>query len=235
MQIHTAVHHRLDVVDLWFRAMRRFMPHAELHIWFSADRPSCGDFIHPMPHVGIGAARYVLSALPLDSLRLFVECDMIPVSGWTLEEYPADLVMLEGAPGKRWPGITFAAPCVNLSDKPLLIPQRYARDGGCPDWVPAELKAAVLDANAKVVGKSWIHLDKMHRPQGKDEAKTRLLELMSSRLPEPRKGLGDLVEIGLTSIGVTKARVAAVLGHPCGGCSERQRRLNAIGRQFGIG
>lgn len=41
-------------------------------------------------------------------------------------------------------------------------------------------------------------------------------------------GLGDVVERALSSVGITKDRVEAWLGRPCG-CAERQERLNALG------
>ena len=50
-----------------------------------------------------------------------------------------------------------------------------------------------------------------------------------------RKGLGDMVEVGLNKIGITKERVAKWTGRPCGGCGRRQRWLNRVGRKIGIG
>ena len=47
-------------------------------------------------------------------------------------------------------------------------------------------------------------------------------------------GLGDMVKAGLSSIGITQERVAAVLGS-CGGCPQRQEALNEFGRSLGIG
>jgi len=52
--------------------------------------------------------------------------------------------------------------------------------------------------------------------------------------PVPPKGLGDYVAAGLSAIGITKERVAAVTGKPCG-CAKRQEQLNELGRKFGIG
>lgn len=40
--------------------------------------------------------------------------------------------------------------------------------------------------------------------------------------------LGDAIEKALSSVGVTKERVTAWLGG-CGGCKERQEKLNALG------
>ena len=51
---------------------------------------------------------------------------------------------------------------------------------------------------------------------------------------QPRLGLGDMVASGLSAIGITKARVEAVVGGPCG-CPERQAALNELGRKIGIG
>jgi len=47
-------------------------------------------------------------------------------------------------------------------------------------------------------------------------------------------GLGDMVAAGLSAIGITKERVEAVVGRPCG-CSKRAEALNALGRKIGIG
>ena len=52
--------------------------------------------------------------------------------------------------------------------------------------------------------------------------------------PHPRHGLGDMVASALSAVGITKERVSAAIGRPCG-CAERQQALNDIGRKFGIG
>jgi hypothetical protein len=44
-------------------------------------------------------------------------------------------------------------------------------------------------------------------------------------------GLGDRVAAGLSSIGITKERVAAVVGGPCG-CPERQAAMNEAGAKW---
>jgi hypothetical protein len=49
--------------------------------------------------------------------------------------------------------------------------------------------------------------------------------------PQKRPGLGDIVAAGLSAIGVTKERVAAVVGGPCA-CPERQAALNAAGAKW---
>ena len=52
--------------------------------------------------------------------------------------------------------------------------------------------------------------------------------------PKAKPGLGDYVANALSAVGITKERVSAVFGRPCG-CAERQEALNDIGRRFGIG
>ena len=47
----------------------------------------------------------------------------------------------------------------------------------------------------------------------------------------PSAGLGDMVAAGLSAIGVTKERVEAVVGGPCG-CSERQGYINAAAAKW---
>jgi len=50
----------------------------------------------------------------------------------------------------------------------------------------------------------------------------------------PKAGLGDMVASALSAIGITKERVALVVGGDCG-CSKRQEKLNELGRKIGIG
>jgi hypothetical protein len=50
----------------------------------------------------------------------------------------------------------------------------------------------------------------------------------------PKAGLGDMVASALTAIGITKERVALVVGGDCG-CTKRQEKLNELGRKIGIG
>jgi hypothetical protein len=52
--------------------------------------------------------------------------------------------------------------------------------------------------------------------------------------PRPKRGLGDMVEGVLKSVGITEERVSKVLGKPCG-CKERKKRLNSLGERLGIG
>ena len=47
----------------------------------------------------------------------------------------------------------------------------------------------------------------------------------------PPPGLGDMVAAGLSAVGITKERVEAVVGGPCG-CSERQAWMNDAGAQW---
>lgn len=46
-----------------------------------------------------------------------------------------------------------------------------------------------------------------------------------------RPGLGDYVASALDAIGITKARVEAAVGGPCG-CRERQAAMNAAGAKW---
>lgn len=52
--------------------------------------------------------------------------------------------------------------------------------------------------------------------------------------PRARPGLGDMVAAGLSSVGITKDRVSALVGRDCG-CAERQDWLNRLGHKLGIG
>lgn len=48
-----------------------------------------------------------------------------------------------------------------------------------------------------------------------------------------KPGLGDYVARGLSLVGITKKRVASVLGQDCG-CDQRQEQLNEVGQKLGL-
>ena len=51
----------------------------------------------------------------------------------------------------------------------------------------------------------------------------------------PAPGLGDMTAAALAAVGITKDRVEAVVGGPCG-CPKRQESMNEFGRKWlGIG
>ena len=169
---------------------------------------------------------------------MFLEEDMIPVLPWSVDDYPGTLLYAEGSPGRPWPALT-----IRRQGGPpgaRLVPQRFVRDGGCPDWLPAELCEPALRANAKVLGSHFLHLDKMYRrgvPEA--EAKNELLSLLRQRFsgqpdaPRP-PGLGDIVKSGLSAVGITEERVSKLIGRPCG-CGARAEALNRLGAKLGIG
>lgn len=47
----------------------------------------------------------------------------------------------------------------------------------------------------------------------------------------PPPGLGDMVEAALSAVGITKERVEAVVGGPCG-CSQRRTAMNAAAAKW---
>ena len=229
MIIHTAIHSRLDVLAVWCVAMRQMTQEpVSLHVYYSDSPPTCCDMVSPMPHVGIGAAAYVVKRY-MPAAGVFIEPDIFPVRPWSIDDYPGDLRVLEGAPGRGWHGFTIA----RRPGQYELIRQRYVRDGGCPDWLPADLCEPALQANAKVAGTHFLHLDKMSRqvvPYA--DAKNKLLEMLRQRF---RPGLGDYVAAGLSAVGITKDRVSNAIGKPCG-CAKRQEALNEWGEKvLGIG
>lgn len=170
---------------------------------------------------------------------MFLEEDMIPVRPWSVDDYPGRLVAAQGNQhGQPWPALLIKRDAGE--PETAIVPQRFVRDGGCPDWLPPDLCGPALAANAKVLGRHFLHLDKMYRPNVPEAAaKNELLDLLRVRFaanpqPAPRPGLGDLVASGLAKIGVTEERVSRALGKPCG-CKQRREALNRAGRLLGIG
>lgn len=188
--------------------------------------------MHAGSAVGMAIDRYAAGPV-----RMFLEEDMIPVRPWSVDDYPGRLVAAQGnVHGQPWPALTIKRDAGEPATS--IVPQRFVRDGGCPEWLPADLCEPALRANAKVLGEHFLHLDKMYR-KGVPEAaeKNALLALLRERYtdaPPAVPGLGDMVAAGLRAVGITPERVSKVLGRPCG-CKGRQEKLNELGRRLGIG
>jgi hypothetical protein len=84
---------------------------------------------------------------------------------------------------------------------------------------------SILPCLREDLGDGWFEVDVEHvaYPRARDSDNKR-----------QQLGLGDMVAAGLSAIGITKERLAVILGGDCG-CSQRQKVLNALGRRIGIG
>lgn len=239
MNVYTATERRTEVAEVWCRAVNATLqqPHRTF-VAYQQAAPGCCDEAVQIHQAGAAAGRWVISTLlPKAGVRLYLEEDMIPVQPWTVDDYPGELLYAEGSPGNPWPSFYLAR---GRRSAPIaIVPQRFVREGGCPDWLPAELCEPALRANAKVLGQHFLHLDKMYRPEVPEAvAKNELLELLRSRFAnhEPAsRGLGDMVASGLSAVGITPERVSAALGVKDCGCKQRQQKLNELGRRLGIG
>ncbi len=64
------------------------------------------------------------------------------------------------------------------------------------------------------------------------DGKTLCVDEMHASYPHTKKpGLGDYIAACLEWLGITKPRVEALVGGPCG-CPERQAALNQIGHKY---
>lgn len=232
MKIYTATNNRPDVATLWCRAIRATATSPVTLIEAHAGEPSgCADEFLPIPdHRHANPLYVVRRVMPQSGERMFLEEDIIPVVPWSPDNYPGDLRFLDGDKGAAWPAITIAR--TRNAFRPYeLVPQRFLRDGGCPAWLPAELCQPALDADAKVVGSHFLHIDKVYRtPRG--GPKDRLIKTLH-RWFGSRPGLGDLVKAGLSAVGITEERVSKILGRPCG-CGARAAALNRFGEKLGF-
>ena len=237
MNIVTATNGRPEIAEVWCLAVSATLttPHEALVLWHGS-QPACLCRTQEVPTVSpvIGLSVDAYAGGPV---RMYLEEDMLPVRPWSVEDYPGRLVAAQGNQhGQPWPALTIKRDAGEPATS--IVPQRFVRDGGCPDWLPADLCEPALRANAKVLGQHFLHLDKMYRQDVPEAAaKNELLELVRQRYADavPAKtGLGDMVAAGLAAVGITKERVSKVLGKPCN-CGARQQALNAIGRRLGIG
>jgi hypothetical protein len=239
VNVYTATERRSEVAAVWCAAVRAtLLDRHETFAAYQMEPPVGCDRTFPIHHAGAAAGPWIIrTVLPGAGIRLFIEEDMIPVLPWSVDDYPGELLYAEGSPNNPWPSFYLAR---GRRGAPIaLVPQRFVRDGGCPDWLPADLCEPALRANAKVLGRHFLHLDKMYRPNVPEAAaKNDLLELLRQRFadaPPARPGLGDMVSAGLSAIGITPERVSKVLGVKDCGCKKRAEALNRIGRRIGIG
>lgn len=238
MNILTATCGRPEVAEVWCAAVRSTLvtPHMAVVLWNRAE-PRCQCDLRQIQECGSVVALTAVDRYASGPVRMYLEEDMLPVRPWSVDDYPGRLVAAQGNHhGQPWPALTIkrdqGEPATSI------VPQRFVRDGGCPDWLPADLCEPALKANAKVLGQHFLHLDKMYRKDVFEAAaKNELLELVRQRYADavPAKtGLGDIVAAGLAAVGITKERVSKALGRPCN-CGQRQEALNALGRRLGIG
>ena len=237
MIIVTATNGRPEIASVWCAAVSATLttPHEALVLWHGLE-PDCKCCTQEVsfvgPTIGLSVDKYASGPV-----RMFLEEDMLPVRPWSVDDYPGRLVAAQGnVHGQPWPALTIKRDAGEPATS--IVPQRFVRDGGCPDWLPAELCEPALRANAKVLGSHFLHLDKMYRPNIPEAAeKNALLELLRERYadaPPAKPGLGDMVSAGLAAVGITPERVSKALGRPCG-CKERAAKLNELGRRIGIG
>jgi len=237
VNIVTATAGRPEIAQVWCCAVSATLttPHVAT-VLYAGPMPQCEcqtqEVAGVSPVIGMMLDRYVGGPV-----RMFLEEDMLPVRPWSVDDYPGRLVAAQGNHhGQPWPALTIrrdeGEPATSI------VQQRFVRDGGCPDWLPAELCEPALRANARVLGQHFLHLDKMYRPDVPEAAaKNELLELLRRRYADAqpaKRGLGDMVAAGLAAVGITKERVSKALGRPCG-CGQRQEALNKLGKRLGIG
>lgn len=236
MNIVTATNGRPEIASVWCAAVSATLttPHVAVVLHTEAV-PDCQCRKQRVPHVvtGLSLDRYATGPV-----QMFLEEDMLPVRPWSVDDYPGRLLAAQGNDhGQPWPALLIKRD--HGEPATAIVPQRFVRDGGCPDWLPADLCEPALRANAKVLGRHFIHIDKMYRPNVPEAAaKNELLELLRQRFadaPPARPGLGDMVAAGLSAVGITPERVSKALGVKDCGCKKRQQQLNDLGRRLGIG
>lgn len=183
--------------------------------------------------------------------------DLVPVSPWSRAVFPLDHVERPGGHTIQFHAGGWGPPMPIMGATRIECPEQ------CPDyWEPFRDLAGECRVES-LAGGVFLHLDKgtLAHPSSPASARKReLVEAIAAHLgidaPEPltadeleahpgqrdhaagqgveQMGLGDLVAAGLSAVGITKKRVEALVGGPCG-CAERQEALNALGRSLGIG
>lgn len=198
IKIYTGTERRTELADLWSTAIHRTLkdPHTTI-ICYQINEPFGGDTRIKVPRIGgHGIHTWVRDNIMFkDMKKIYIEEDIIPVRLWSMDDYPGDLLYMDGASdvikahpdmsdklknGMPWPGMmisrTFSVP----SDTRIkLIPQHFVRDHGCPDWLPKEFWEPALEANSSVVGEHFLHIDKSYREELPTfPAKQKLIKLL---------------------------------------------------------
>lgn len=179
--------------------------------------------------------------------------DCFPVLPWSSGSFPGPHVMRFAGHTLQYHADKFVPPA------PILKATRINSCDACPaEWPEALCETATAAHAESLLGGVFLHVDKgtiIHPSAEVNAAKPALLEAIGTHLgcelpapltaaelaahpgrdmPSMRLGLGDMVAASLSAVGITPARVSALLGKSCG-CKERQAALNALGRRLGIG
>jgi hypothetical protein len=193
ISVFTATNERCDILPVWCSALRCTLRDSyKAHVYHVAAKPYvCGQSSSRIPDWNIGVPlNCVMSEMPQFGKRMFLEEDVIPVLPWSPADYTNGWAMMEASPGLLWPSISIAMQDGSTLGPPadvVPIPQRFVRDGGCPDWLPPELCQLALAANAKVVGRHFLHLDKMSRGAPEMEQKNALLQMLAERFSKAER------------------------------------------------
>ena len=198
---YTAINSRYDVVPVWCDALRVTMRDAHAtHIFYVKEQlPTCGGSASQIPDWDIGTPlNCLLVSMPRTGRRMFLEEDVIPVRPWSLSDYPGRWVMMESSPEALWPSVAIAVTDgenIGPLGQTARVPQRFVREHGCPDWLPADLCEPAIRANSSVVGDHFLHLDKMVRGAPEMAEKNALLAILAEmfRYAERPAGFEPLV------------------------------------------
>lgn len=194
--IFTATERRPEIAELWAAAIRAtFLDSHTTVIAHQLSPPTVGDMVVSVPQMyGHSIHQHMVEhVVPQHGLRIYIEEDIIPVRPWSASDYPGDNLLLDmsedmaryhhqsletAAKGVPWRGMMIRRKFAQYA----LIPQRFVRDSGCPDWLPPELCEPAKAADATVVGNHFLHLDKMYvKNHVSREAKEHLFHLLRGR------------------------------------------------------
>lgn len=214
--IYTATFDRPDVARIWREAIRRTLttPH-NIAILYARDAPGTDAAEASWESVGLDERARpqmltVFKVMPQTGARLFIEEDILPIRPWRAEDYVGSPAILQGPGGQTWWGFAGYA---DGPARPLMysdwryIPQRLVTDGGCPEWLPPELCGLAIEANAKVVGNHFLHVDKFSSRHPHSEAKESLFRAIGdyiATLPPLETTLADPPSFSQRAVNVTK-------------------------------
>lgn len=192
MILLTATHWRQEIAEVWCAAVSATLKtkHKAI-VLFAGDKPECPCQQVPVPWCGPSMSLYAIEKYAFGPVKMFLEEDMIPVRDWDVDEYPGKTVAAQGnVHGQPWPALLIKR--AEAQESHAIVPQRYVRDGGCPDWLPRELCDPCLEANAKILGNHFIHIDKMYRRNVPElTQKNTLLNLLRHRFGLPQAKASD--------------------------------------------
>jgi hypothetical protein len=195
IKVFTATFENLQMARIWNRAIKTTL--ADDHttaILHAREAPNCADEESSWKEFRITerllpAPRVIARAMPREGVRLFIEEDIIPLRPWRVDGYPATdggPTVLCGIGRSPWWAFAILRYGVSprLSKGYSKIIQHHAREMERPEWIDSSLWELAIEADAKIVGNHFLHVDRVSNFHKQNPAKQKLIDALDELIPQ---------------------------------------------------